>query len=883
MSSQAVGFESDCGIFTVAWMRSAARYDQNVDPDEVAKKAKREFFLKSIQTQIDFLNTNATNATHWSPSKVDVPMTNEAVIEYERHNKTTFLEDKAIAQRQNDLIMGKVQTAGVNFAANYKALDNLHRKVPDVIATSGAVPQQHQQLLPGGSIDLENLQEYTVVKDVTCKRGELQGGLPAADVGESQQLPSAGENDEFGQQVLHLAEPSLFLQGAGFGPDVDGFVLAEHVQRIQSRLLVLDFNRLQKLEGFSHGGLNASRAFSSLLCLSLRENRIASVSGLFDNTNLGNLQAIDLSRNLLENLWAERTVIAGETDETAGGDNGRSTPAPATGVTYDNRPSSAPPERIVTKKKVPCKLQRLQVLIVKENRLGPTVVEALNVGLPDGLKAVDLSSNLLQKGTLEELETALSGKATLESLDLSNNEMKESFRQYRRRFVAAFPRLKLLDQQPIGFLERKCAEAWVVGGAEAESRVRKAATATAKKLIAKISRKNTMPPRMIAEKNKNATVTSGIAHHLLEKQVRAISPTALREAGATTIPSVTKSAFEEKLDAAGAKEEEVSEAPTVIWALPGSYCTLCGCTHAPAKPKPKPPSGSTSTDGTNGKEKDKQEGPSGNIFQKKMVPPPVRKYDNTGAGGFQHVEELTVGWRVMPEHLKPTPKPSRRQASTSDTTARRDGDTQNHDDRPPGSFDINEVCSPPALQEEPGAAARQEQEAALFVKRQSEQKMLEQQLEAAKKRERKAEQLVRDAHGGGLQRIRKITPPEWSDVPTTILETLHCAKAAFFAVNSNALQQPASAVFDVNLMKSPTFLRMLESVNVAQLMSAKDLLSFLSSCHAAVEDEAEVVQEKGTALSHLHFWAESVCRAAVELDEARTARDLVKDHLRSLG
>ena len=92
-------------MFSASWLRGAALYNQNLDPDEEAKRIKKELFLKSIRTHIDFLDhasiNNVSNNNklqnnspqHWTPASEDVEMTVETVQEYDNWNRLSSFED----------------------------------------------------------------------------------------------------------------------------------------------------------------------------------------------------------------------------------------------------------------------------------------------------------------------------------------------------------------------------------------------------------------------------------------------------------------------------------------------------------------------------------------------------------------------------------------------------------------------------------------------------------------------------------------------------------------------------------------------------------------------------------------------------------------------
>lgn len=58
-------------------------------------------------------------------------------------------------------------------------------------------------------------------------------------------------------------------------------------------------------------------------------------------------------------------------------------------------------------------------------------------------------------------------------MDLRGNGLKLNLHQYRRKFVALFGKMQMLDEKPVTARERACAVAWVEGGAAAEEQVRR--------------------------------------------------------------------------------------------------------------------------------------------------------------------------------------------------------------------------------------------------------------------------------------------------------------------------------------------------------------------------------------------------------------------------
>mmetsp|Transcript_64554 Transcript_64554/g.204105 ORF Transcript_64554/g.204105 Transcript_64554/m.204105 type:complete len:316 (+) Transcript_64554:75-1022(+) len=207
---------------------------------------------------------------------------------------------------------------------------------------------------------------------------------------------------------------ALFLQGAGF-PRAVPEVLRPYGG---VKLLVLDYNRLTSARGLSH--------LPALRCLSLRFNRISSVDWLaeFSGHSRPALEAVDLTRNSVRDL--------------AG---------------------LAP-------------LPSLQVLVLKENCIGPGLGSIRQLEVCESLANLDLSGNRITEGGDAAAAFADAGR-NLQSLDLRGNDFCHAMRQYRRRFIVALQGLLCLDGSPVTALERAASEAWVAGGTAAEVSVRK--------------------------------------------------------------------------------------------------------------------------------------------------------------------------------------------------------------------------------------------------------------------------------------------------------------------------------------------------------------------------------------------------------------------------
>ncbi|PSC73054.1 Dynein assembly factor [Micractinium conductrix] len=114
----------------------------------------------------------------------------------------------------------------------------------------------------------------------------------------------------------------------------------------------------------------------------------------------------------------------------------------------------------------------LRTLVASDNRLGPDVGAVAALAACTQLESLDLQNNKLEEGpALLEL---LKGLPDLKCLYLRGNPLVSSMRSYRKTVVAALPALTYLDDRPVFELERLCAEAWSLGGLEAERGARAA-------------------------------------------------------------------------------------------------------------------------------------------------------------------------------------------------------------------------------------------------------------------------------------------------------------------------------------------------------------------------------------------------------------------------
>lgn len=86
------------------------------------------------------------------------------------------------------------------------------------------------------------------------------------------------------------------------------------------------------------------------------------------------------------------------------------------------------------------------------------------------LESLDLSSSKLHASEL--LAYLAVATPQLRCLYLQGSPLASDLAHYRKRCIAALPRLQYLDDRPVSAKDRRCAEAWDRGGPEAEARER---------------------------------------------------------------------------------------------------------------------------------------------------------------------------------------------------------------------------------------------------------------------------------------------------------------------------------------------------------------------------------------------------------------------------
>lgn len=114
--------------------------------------------------------------------------------------------------------------------------------------------------------------------------------------------------------------------------------------------------------------------------------------------------------------------------------------------------------------------EQLETLYLKRNRLGKDArgdIESLR-GLLDrpSINTLDISDNYLTDPAI--VDEILIKMPNLRVLYSSGNEFTRKCQSYRKSVIAKIPNLKYLDDRPVFEEDRRRAEAFVVGGIEAE-------------------------------------------------------------------------------------------------------------------------------------------------------------------------------------------------------------------------------------------------------------------------------------------------------------------------------------------------------------------------------------------------------------------------------
>ena len=187
-----------------------------------------------------------------------------------------------------------------------------------------------------------------------------------------------------------------------------------HIQNLEPyyglKCLWLESNAITEIVGLSH--------LKQLKCLYLQQNQITKISGL---SELSNLVTLNLSENKL-------TKVEG----------------------LDKLP----------------KLQTLNLA----NNLMQEDADIEHLKTCNSLTNLDLSSNELQDG--KEILGVLKDVGRLAAVYLKGNPMVKTTKHYRKTVITTITNIRYLDERPVFDMERHTAEAWAIGGSEAEKRAR---------------------------------------------------------------------------------------------------------------------------------------------------------------------------------------------------------------------------------------------------------------------------------------------------------------------------------------------------------------------------------------------------------------------------
>ncbi|XP_028822212.1 dynein assembly factor 1, axonemal-like [Denticeps clupeoides] len=118
-------------------------------------------------------------------------------------------------------------------------------------------------------------------------------------------------------------------------------------------------------------------------------------------------------------------------------------------------------------KNISC-LRELSTLVISHNKL-QDLSDVEHLTRCSSLCVLDLSHNLLHDPNILNI---LEQVPDLRVLYLMGNEVVRKIPNYRRTVILHLKQLTYLDERPVFPKERACAEAWQVGGVEAESKVR---------------------------------------------------------------------------------------------------------------------------------------------------------------------------------------------------------------------------------------------------------------------------------------------------------------------------------------------------------------------------------------------------------------------------